>query len=126
MKSAKESATEASEVETLSGEDAVKLVGAPGVVFVDVREGAELRKTGQLQDALHVPHGLLKSQADPSSPTHNPDLGAAEKLVLYCASGIRSAIGAQTLQTVGVRNVAHVAGGFRALQKAGARTQELR
>ncbi|WP_375460813.1 rhodanese-like domain-containing protein [uncultured Enterovirga sp.] len=124
QKSAKDLVAEAGrEVETLSGEDAVKLVGQPGVVFVDVREGEELQKTGKLKGAVHVPRGFLEFQADPTSPTHKPELGANKKLVLYCGSGNRSALGAQTLKDMGITNVAHVAGGFPALQQAGGTTE---
>ena len=87
-KTAKDLVAEASrDIETLSGEEAVKLVGNPNVVFVDVREGEELQKTGKLQGALHVPRGFLEFQADPASPTHKPELGGGKKLVLYCGSG---------------------------------------
>jgi rhodanese-related sulfurtransferase len=73
QKSAKDLVAEASrEVETLSGEDALKLLARPGVVFVDVREGEELQKTGKLKGAVHVPRGFLEFHADPTSPTHNP------------------------------------------------------
>jgi rhodanese-related sulfurtransferase len=119
-RSAKDLVAEASrEVETLSGEEAVKLVGDPNVVFVDVREGEELQKTGKLQGAVHVPRGFLEFQADPSSPTHKPELGGGKRLVLYCGSGNRSALGAKSLKEMGITNVAHVAGGFPALQQAG-------
>ena len=124
QKSAKDLVAEASrQVETLSGEDAVKLVGQPGVVFVDVREGEELQKTGKLKGAVHVPRGFLEFQADPTSPTHKPELGGDKKLVLYCGSGNRSALGAKTLREMGITNVAHVAGGFPALQQAGGSTE---
>ena len=120
QKTAKDLVAEASgEVETLSGEDAVKLVGQPSVVFVDVREDEELQKTGKLKGAVHVPRGFLEFQADPTSPTHKPELGGNKKLVLYCGSGNRSALSAKTLRGMGITNVAHVAGGFPALQKAG-------
>ena len=120
QKSAKDLVAEASrEVETLSGEDALKLVDQPGVVFVDVREGEELQKTGKLKGAVHVPRGFLEFQADPTSPTHKPELGGNKKLVLYCGSGNRSALGAKTLRSMGITSVAHVAGGFPALQQAG-------
>jgi rhodanese-related sulfurtransferase len=123
QKSAKDLVAEASrEVETLSGEEAVKLVGQPGVVFVDVREGDELQKTGKLKGAVHVPRGFLEFQADPTSPTHKPELGGDKKLVLYCGSGNRSALSAKTLRDMGITNVAHVAGGFPALQQAGGST----
>ena len=121
--SAKDLVAEASrEVETLSGEEAVKLVGRPGVVFVDVREGDELQKTGKLKGAVHVPRGFLEFQADPTSPTHKPELGGDKKLVLYCGSGNRSALSAKTLRDMGITNVAHVDGGFPALQQAGGST----
>ena len=124
QKSVKDLVAEASrEVETLSAEDAVNLVGQPGVVFVDLREGEELQKTGKLTGAVHVPRGFLEFQADATSPTHKPELGGDKKLVLYCGSGSRSALGAKTLRDMGIRNVAHVAGGFSALVKAGAATE---
>lgn len=119
-KSAKDLVAEASaSIETLSGEQAVKLIGDPQVVFVDVREAEELQKSGKLQGAVHIPRGLLEFQADPSSPAHKPELGEGKKLVLYCGSGGRSALAAKTLKEMGIGNVAHVAGGFPALQQAG-------
>lgn len=108
------------EVDTLTAEEAVKLMGEPGVVFVDVREGEELQKTGALRDAVHVPRGFLEFQVDPESPTHKSELSYSNKLVLYCGSGSRSALAAKTLRDLGIENVAHVAGGFAALRKAGA------
>ena len=125
-KTAKDLVAEASrDIETLSAEEAGKLVGDPNVVFVDVREGEELRKTGKLQGAVHVPRGFLEFQADPASPTHKPELGGNTKLVLYCGSGNRSALGAKALKAMGITNVAHVAGGFPALQQAGAPQEEV-
>ena len=124
MKSAKDLVAEATkQVETVSGEQAVKLLGDPDVVLVDVREAEELHKTGKLRGAVHVPRGFLEFQADPSSPTHKPELGHGKKLVLYCGSGSRSALGAKSLREMGFENVAHVAGGFPALQQAGAQIE---
>ena len=68
---------------------------------------------------MHVPRGFLEFQADPTSPTHRPELGGGKRLVLYCGSGNRSALGAKTLEGMGVAKVAHVTGGFPALQQAG-------
>lgn len=121
MKSAKDLVAEASrDVETLSAGEAASLLGDPNVVFVDVREGEELQKTGKLRGAVHVPRGFLEFQADATSPTHKPELSGGKKLVLYCGSGSRSALGAKALKEMGMTNVAHVAGGFPALQQAGA------
>ena len=127
MKTAKELVAEASTgLQTLSAEDALKLMGDPNVIFVDVREQEELQRTGKLRGAIHVPRGLLKFQVDPTSPTRKPELGGEKKLVLYCGSGGRSALGAKTLNQMGINNVAHVAGGFPALQEAGAPREEIR
>ena len=124
-KTAKDLVAEANRsVETLSGAEAAKLVGDANVVFVDVRESEELQKTGTLKGAVHVPRGFLEFQADPTSPTHKPELGGGKKLVLYCGSGSRSALGARALTDMGITNVAHVAGGFPALQQAGAPQEE--
>jgi len=107
-------------VESLPPEDAAKLVGNPEVQFVDIREPAEVAKSGLVAGALNVPRGLLEFQIDPESPTHNARLAARSRLVLYCGSGARSALAAKSLKEMGVENVAHVPGGFSALKDAGA------
>ncbi len=90
-KTAKDLVAEATRhIETLSAADAAKLVGDPNVVFVDIREGDELQKTGKLRGAVHVPRGFLEFQVDPTSPTHRPVFGTGKKLVL-CPSSEHSA-----------------------------------
>ena len=107
-------------VESLPPEDAAKLIGDPGVQFVDIREPAEVTKTGMVAGAVNVPRGLLEFQVDRESPTHNAKLAAGSQLVLYCGSGARSALAAKSLKEMGVGNVVHVPGGFSALKDAGA------
>lgn len=120
MKSAKDLVAEANcEVDTLSAEEALARLGQPDTILVDVREGEELAKTGRIAGAVHVPRGFLEFQADPDSPTHKVELGGGRRLVLYCGSGNRSALAAKTLKDMGLGPVAHVAGGFPALEKAG-------
>ena len=121
IKSAKEIVAEASgQIETLSPGEAVKLIGNSNVVFVDVRETEEVKRTGAVKGSVHAPRGLLEFHADPSSPSHKKELSSGKKLVLYCASGGRSALAAKTLKSMGVESVSHVAGGLPALQKVGA------
>lgn len=118
MKTTNQLVTEANgQIETLAADEAIKLMDDGNVVFVDLREPSEVEK-GSLPGAVHVPRGLLEFQVDPESPSHNPKLAPGKKLVLYCGSGGRSALGAKTLKDMGFTNVAHVAGGFPALQKA--------
>ncbi|MDP4006473.1 rhodanese-like domain-containing protein [Methylobacterium sp. NEAU K] len=120
MKSAKDLVAQANaEVETLSAEEALTRLRQPDTLFVDVREGEELSKTGKIAGSVHVPRGFLEFHVDPASPTHNAELGGGKRLVLYCASGNRSALAAKTLKDMGLGPVSHIAGGFSALEKAG-------
>jgi rhodanese-related sulfurtransferase len=109
-------------IETIPVEQAIAMVADPGVMFVDVREGSE-RQKGTVKGSLHASRGFLEFHADPASPMHKPELASGKKLVLFCGSGGRSALAAKTLKDMGVGNVAHVAGGFGAWQKAGGPTE---
>jgi rhodanese-related sulfurtransferase len=45
-------------------------------------------------------------------------MSSGKRLVLFCASGGRSALAAKTLTDMGLAGVAHVAGGFNAWKAA--------
>ncbi len=121
-KSAKSLVAEANAaVECLPPELAVKLVGDPSVLFVDVREASEVADAGRVEGAINVPRGVLEFQVDPESPTHRAEFDRGRRLVLYCGSGARSALAAQSLKQMGLDNIAHVPAGFAALRQAGAR-----
>ena len=107
------------EIETVSVEDAKTLVNSEDVLFVDVRETQEVQNTGGLPGHVHVPRGLLEFLVDPESPMQKPELSSGKRLVVYCASGGRSALAAKTLQDMGFENVCHIAGGFTAWIEAG-------
>jgi len=105
-------------IETVSVQDAMKLANDPSVQFVDIRDANELAANGTIPGAVHVPRGLLEFQADPESPAHKKPLSSGKKLVLFCASGGRSALAAKTLNEMGVEKVSHMAGGFNAWKAA--------
>jgi rhodanese-related sulfurtransferase len=106
-------------VDTLDVEEAKDLVGSDDVTFVDVREGGELATQGKIPGAVHAPRGHLEFFADPSSPYHKAELASGKRLVVYCASGGRSALAAKTLKDMGIGNVANMLGGFTAWQQQG-------
>jgi rhodanese-related sulfurtransferase len=106
-------------VGTLSAAEAKQLVGRGDVLFVDVRDGAELARHGKIPGAVHAPRAFLEFHADPASPSHKPELASGKRLVLYCGSGARSALAAKTLKDMGVDNVVNLVGGFGAWQQAG-------
>jgi rhodanese-related sulfurtransferase len=84
--------------------------GAP-VVYLDVREQNEWN-LGHLPQATFIPRGLLETTVEQRVPRD-------AAVVVYCASGNRSALAAQTLQDMGYTNVSHLAGGFRAWVEGG-------
>ena len=123
IRSSKDLLAEAnSAIETIPVEQAIALADDPNVVFVDVREGSE-REKGTVKGSIHASRSFLEFHADPNSPMHKPELASGKKLVLFCGSGGRSALSAKTLKDMGYDNVAHVAGGFSAWQKAGGPTE---
>jgi rhodanese-related sulfurtransferase len=106
-------------VGTVDVEEAKQLLGKDDVVFVDVREGAELATQGKIPGAVHAPRGHLEFFADPTAPRHLPELASGKRLVVYCASGGRSALAAKTLKDMGIDRVANLRGGFTAWQQSG-------
>mgnify|MGYP001191187086 FL=1 len=107
------------EIDTISIEEAKCHVGAEDILFVDVRETQEVQNTGGIPGHVHVPRGFLEFIADPDSPMHKIALSSGKRLVLYCASGGRSALAAKTLQDMGVNNVCHISGGYTAWVESG-------
>ena len=88
------------------------------VLLVDVRDSAELEDSGKIRGALHVTRGMVEFRADPESPYHNPEFRKDRPVVLYCASGGRSALAGKTLKDFGYQQVFN-AGAFRDLAEAG-------
>ncbi len=102
-------------IETISVHDALPLVNDKSVLFLDVREAFELEK-GEIEGALHAARGFLEFFADPESTMHKPEMARAEKIILYCASGGRSALAARMLVDMGYdfETIFNLAGGFEA------------
>lgn len=90
---------------------------APGTLLVDIRE-AEERAAGTIPGSIHAPRGMLEFYADPTSPYHRPEFDQERRIVLFCASGGRSALATETLQRMGYVNIAHLDGGVKAWQAA--------
>jgi rhodanese-related sulfurtransferase len=104
-------------IEVITAEAAKELVGRADVVFVDVRDGAELA-AGKIPGAVHASRGLLEFMANPTTPLHKPELASGKRLVVYCGSGGRSALAAKTLKDMGIEPVASLQGGFFAWREA--------
>ena len=110
------------EVKTYSAEEIKsKLATNKSVLLVDIRDIRELQTAeGTPVGSTHAPRGMLEFWVDPASPYHKPIWADESKeFVLFCGLGWRSALTAKTLQDMGLTNVAHIDGGFKAMQEAG-------
>jgi molybdopterin/thiamine biosynthesis adenylyltransferase/rhodanese-related sulfurtransferase len=77
-----------------------------GVILVDVRESEEWDR-GHIPGAVHVPRGYLESRIEGAVPDRDTPV------VLYCASGQRSALAAHTLtEQLGFSDVRSMTGGI--------------
>jgi rhodanese-related sulfurtransferase len=107
-----------SAIETIPAAEAMKDLHAEGVVFIDVRDLPELERDGKIPGACHASRGSLEFYADPQSPAHKDVFASGKKLILYCATGQRSALATQRLQEMGLHRVAHIGGGMKAWKAA--------
>ncbi len=99
-------------VPMIAPEEAASLVAQGKAVIVDVRDGTEVQASGKVKGALHVPRGFLEFKADPESPMYDPSFQRTKTIVLYCASGGRSALAGKTLKDMGYADVRNL-GGFQ-------------
>jgi len=100
----------------------VQAMDPAGYVLIDVREPAEYA-TGHLSGAINLPRGVLEFQihAHPAMACTTSDaLAASDRpLLLYCLSGGRAALAADSLQQLGFSQVSSLAGGITAWREAG-------
>ena len=105
-------------VPRITPEEAKKLVGRADVLFLDVREPAEVAASGKVPGAIAIPRGLVEFRADPASAMHDQAFDRAKTVVAYCASGGRSALVGKTLKDMGYAKVQNL-GGFKGWVDAG-------
>lgn len=93
----------------------------PGTLLIDIREPAEFRR-GFIPGAVFVPRGLLefeihalvqRSASDQDTPPEDT------RILLYCGTGGRSALAAETLNRMGYTDVTSLDGGIVAWAQAG-------
>lgn len=101
-------------VENLTPEQTAAEVAQGDALLVDLREHSELTENGAITGSVHAPRGMLEFYADPASVYHRAEFEPARRTILYCASGGRSALAAQTLRELGYTDVAHLDGGLKA------------
>jgi rhodanese-related sulfurtransferase len=106
-------------IENLSPSAVAAELEGGDVLLVDIRETEERAQHGSIPGAIHTARGMLEFSADPTSAYHRPGFDPAGRIILYCASGGRSALAADMLQVLGYDRIAHLDGGLRAWREAG-------
>ena len=106
-------------VKTITPEEALKLSNEGVCNLIDIREKAELDKTGRVENSNHIPRGMLEFWLDPEGPYFKSGkLDMNKELVLFCAGGLRSALAAKALNEMGFKKVSHIDGGFAAISQS--------
>ena len=104
-------------IETLSPNEVKSLHEKKEITLIDVRDIRELWKEGTVENAKHIPRGMLEFWLDPESSYYKANkINDIKKMVLFCALGWRSALATKSLVDMGFKNVAHVDGGFDSLK----------
>ena len=100
-------------IREISLEDArARLAANPQAVLIDVREDSEWA-AGHASEARHLGKGVLERDIEATFPDTNTEL------IMYCGGGFRSALTCDVAQRIGYKNVYSLAGGYKAMVKAG-------
>jgi len=105
-------------VPRITAGDARALMANDNVLVVDVRDSPEIEKSGKVAGAIPVSRGMLEFRADPASPYHDKAFSKDKTILVYCASGGRSALAGKTLKDLGFADVRNL-GAFKDWAESG-------
>ena len=109
MKTSKDYLEEANKVvKKIDFSEAIRKHAEKTAIFIDVRDSAEIAKTGSITDSLKIQRGLIEFVADDSSKLYNPKLQKDSEIILVCGAGGQAALTGKTLVEMGYTNVANV------------------
>jgi sulfur-carrier protein adenylyltransferase/sulfurtransferase len=98
--------------EETAHEAAERLAAEPRPLLLDVRERDEYEQ-GFIPGAVHIPRGNLETRVEANVPDRDTPL------IVYCASGVRSAYAAKTLAELGYSDVVSMSSGFSGWKQNG-------
>jgi rhodanese-related sulfurtransferase len=82
-----------------------EMMAKGNTLVVDVRDAPELEKSGKVAGAVHHSRGMLEFRADPESPYYDKSFARDKTIIIYCASGGRSALAGKVLKDMGYGQV---------------------
>jgi len=99
-------------VDTISIEEAKKIINNDNYLFINIRDFRELKREGKIPGAFSCPRGMLEFWIDPNSPYHKEIFNQNKTYIFYCASAWRSALAGKVSIEMGLKPVLHLQGGF--------------
>jgi rhodanese-related sulfurtransferase len=105
-------------VPRLTPAEAREMIAKGNTLVLDVRDAPELAQSGKVAGALHVSRGMLEFRADPDSPYHDKNFSRDRTVIVYCASGGRSALSGKLLKDMGYAHVYNL-GAFKDWAESG-------
>jgi len=105
-------------VPRISPAHAREMIAKGNTLVVDVRDAPEVEKSGKIAGSVHVSRGMLEFRADPESPYHDKNFAKDKALIVYCASGGRSALAGKALKDMGYDRVYNL-GAFKEWAESG-------
>ncbi len=103
----------------ISALDAIKSLGRPDILLVDLREASERAKHGTISGALHAPYPGIAESLKPGGMLREVAAATGRRVVFFCAFGERSAMAVAAAKSAGLTNTAHIEGGIDAWKKVG-------
>ena len=105
-------------VQRITPAQAKEMMAAKTALVIDVRDAPEVAQTGKIAGAINVSRGMLEFRADPETPYHHKHFDKAKTVIVYCASGGRSALAGKVLKDIGYTQVYNL-GGFKDWAESG-------
>ena len=94
------------------------MIAQGNTLVIDVRDAPEVEKSGKVAGAVNVSRGMLEFRADSESPYHDKNFAKDKNVIVYCASGGRSALSGKVLKDFGYERVYNL-GSFKDWTEAG-------
>ncbi|MCZ6636279.1 MAG: rhodanese-like domain-containing protein [bacterium] len=88
------------------------LEGGADPILLDIR-GLDEWERGHLKGAVHIPRGILENELEDKLSDKS------KEVIVYCAGGVRSLLGGETMQALGYENVISMDGGYGDWEDAG-------
>ena len=105
-------------VQRITPAQAKEMIAANNTVVIDVRDAPEVAQRGKVAGAINVSRGMLEFRADPETPYHDKHFDKSKTVIVYCASGGRSALAGKVLKDMGYAQVYNL-GGFKDWAESG-------